>query len=174
MKFEDIINEKIVIEFNENSEINEFKKWCINNNIRQLQKLDRYLRCYRIDSNRDLQGDTSTLWYENADYQIVNFKEFQETKVTIKELGITNINCETEEEAVELLQLLHNEGFKWSSKATLLRPENKWDDNKNKTLYKIYYEENIVRYGHINEENSVTTFKELKSKLNNTILLLKK
>lgn len=166
MKFEDIIGKKIVIEFNESSEIKEFKKWCVNNNIQQLKKLDSLLVCYRIDNNRDLQGDSSNFWYKNQGYQIINYKELNINNISFKDLFIKHsVHCDTEDKAIKILQLCEDNNITWNSGISAFKNKDFYRYDKD-TVYKLNVNHNLIR--HNNYYNDTITYEEFIALLNNT------
>ena len=48
------------------------------------------------------------------------------------------INCRTSEEADKLIDILHNEGYKWSSGRTYLDHTHRWNIYQEETCYEPY------------------------------------
>ena len=123
MKFEDIIGKKIVIEFNNYLEKEEFKQWCANNFIFQYHYLSYNWNYFRIDNGNCLQGTDEKNHYITKNYQIINYKEFSNiNNISFKDLFTKySVHCDTEDKAIKFLQLCEDNNIVWNSGSNALK-----------------------------------------------------
>ena len=166
MKFEDIIGKKIVIEFNNDLEKEEFKQWCINNNLENYKYLDSNWYYYRIDSFSCLQGSDLKSFYVDKKYQIINYKEFNISNISFKDLFIKHsVHCDTEDKAIKFLQLCEDNNIVWNAGEKATEYKNYYKFKKD-TVYKL----NSLFKIKNNDEyyDDTITYEEFISLLNNT------
>lgn len=166
MRFEDIISNKIVIEFNNDLEKEEFKQWCINKSIYNIDFLKYSWIYYRIDSSKSLQGTSNKKFYIEDNYQIFNYKEFNINNISFKDLFIKHsVHCDTEDKAIKILQLCEDNNITWNSGISAFKNKDFYGYGKD-TVYKLNVNHNLIR--HYNYYNDTITYEEFIALLNNT------
>ena len=135
--------------------------------IEQYALLDYTWNCYRVDNNGYLQGTEDKLNYIVNNYQIINYKEFNNTNnISFKDLFIKHsVHCDTEDKAIKFLQLCEDNDIVWNSGNSALKNKDFYGYGKD-TIYKLNDDYKFIR--HNEYYDNTIAYEEFISLLNNT------